>query len=147
MRNAATMQKAPSPGAGITIHRAARRRQWTTIDNKILNHASLSLEAKGLLAHLLSRPDDWNVCLDQLSNQHRVGRDKIQRIMRELREAGYARLDPRRDAFTGHLSGKVWVILEEPENINREPENPVIGDATDSRKNRRSENTALYLLL
>lgn len=139
MRDASTRTKETGAGALITIHRAARRTKYTIIDNRILNDPSLSLEAKGLLAHLLSRPDDWNISLDQLSNQHHVGRDKIQRIMRELREAGYARLDSKRDPNTGHLSGKVWVIVEQPDAANREPENPAVGANTESLKNRPSE--------
>lgn len=126
-------------GPNIKIHRAAKRRSYTVIDNQILVGGALSLEAIGLLSHLLSRPDNWTISLGQLSSHHRIGRDKTQRIMSELRAAGYARLETIRDAQSGHLSGRVWIINEQPEGVDRLPENTVVGDATESLKNRPSE--------
>jgi len=44
----------------------------------------LSIEAKGVLGHLLSRPHKWRVRLGMSG-----GRKKLQRIFRELIAAGY----------------------------------------------------------
>jgi hypothetical protein len=50
----------------------------------------LSWEARGVLLYLLSRPDNWIVRTHDLVNQsHSAGRDKIQRILSELRDRGY----------------------------------------------------------
>lgn len=148
--------------AMVRIHRAARRRSYTIVDNAILAGGALSLEAMGLLAHLLSRPDDWNVSLAQLGRLHGVGRDRIRRIMHEIRDAGYARLETIRDPETGHLRGTVWNVMELAEtdeacaarvaaDAHREPENTSLGEesttSTESLKtptlgeNRQSENT------
>lgn len=138
--------------AKVRIRRAARRQSFTVIDNRILAGGVLSLEATGLLAHLLSHRDDWTVTMGQLSRLHKIGRDKLQRIMGELRAAGYARLVSARDEDTGRLAGRVWVIAEESDpdetacadeaaqdDARRQPENPAVGEAADNRLFRQTE--------
>ncbi|CAN2533090.1 hypothetical+protein [Methylocapsa aurea] len=137
--------------AEIRIRRAERRRSFTIIDNRLLAAGGLSLEAMGLLAYLLSRPDDWIVRLGYLCDQHRIGRDRMRRIMSELREAGYAQLETVRDEHTGRVKGSVWSIFEESSADgdgegaedaeapnDRAPENPSLG-VTERLKTRQSE--------
>jgi len=109
-----------------------------------------------MLAYLLTLPDDWTIRLDHLANELRIGRDKTQKIMRELQTTGYAQLRDARDAASGRLGGKRWVIFElangdgsKPEGERddlfadslktRRPENQVVGSVTDSLKTRQSE--------
>lgn len=49
--------------------------------------ASLSFEARGLLAYLLSKPDDWKLTIKDLEQQ--CGEKRVYRILQELRAAGY----------------------------------------------------------
>lgn len=51
---------------------------------------SLSWEARGVLSYLLSKPDTWKVNVKNL--QQKCGRDKIHRILKELRESKYLHL-------------------------------------------------------
>lgn len=60
---------------------------------------NLSYEARGMLAYLLSKPDDWRVVVEDLST-HSCGRDQCRRIIKELIIAGYI---VRRDVFVGNL--------------------------------------------
>lgn len=62
-----------SNAASISIFRLPRRKQFTHIDNRILTGEYLSLDAIGLLAHLLSRPDDWTVSIQQLASHLNAG--------------------------------------------------------------------------
>jgi hypothetical protein len=122
-----------------TIYRPARRAQFTVISNAIMNDGHLSAEALGVLVYLLSRPDDWIIHREQLMARFKVGRDKFQAIFRELSGCGYARLESIADAESGHLAGKRWVIIEEPEAESREPEKPSLGGVTEERVCRLSE--------
>ncbi|WP_442756611.1 hypothetical protein ACNHKD_08435 [Methylocystis sp. JAN1] len=122
-----------------TIYRPARRAQYTVVSNALMNDERLSADALGVLVYLLSRPDDWAIHRDQLMARFKIGRDKLQAIFRELSGFGYARLEAVAVAESGQLAGKRWVIIEEPEAENRQPENPSLGSATDERVSRRSE--------
>jgi hypothetical protein len=138
-----------SNAASISIVRLPRRQRFTSIDNRILSGGYLTLEAIGMLSHLLSRPDDWTVSIQQLATHFRCGRDKVQRIMNELRDAGHARL--RAIHEDGRLRGKRWEISEERDGSNeaaqaqatqdfRQPENPAVCEGSESLENRQTEN-------
>lgn len=51
---------------------------------------TLSWEARGLLAYLLTKPDDWEVQLDDLVQAGPCTKEDLRRIMAELEERGYA---------------------------------------------------------
>ena len=65
------------------------REQFTQIRNQALLDDDLSLKAKGLLAIMLSRPDNWTYHMDWLENQSKEGRTATRNAMKELCEAGY----------------------------------------------------------
>lgn len=135
-----------SSAAAISIVRLPHDRNYTVIDNEILAGGYLSIEAIGLLAHLLSRPANWGVSITQLAAQMKCGRDKIQRIMNELRDAGHARLRTIQ-GDKGQFGGKRWEIFEARSASDgsaiaeiRQPENRPVGEPAESLKNRPSEN-------
>jgi hypothetical protein len=135
----------------IRIRRSPSRQSYTVVDNRILNDQALSIEAKGLLCYLLSRPDDWTVSLVHLGKLHKIGRDRLNRIMSEIRDAGYARIVTLRDDASGHLRGTAWVVDEagaesgeadDPAprgGCDRGPEKASLGEPTEALKNRLSE--------
>lgn len=74
----------------MSIIRVERKSQpYTMIANATLQDTSISLEARGLLTYLLSKPDSWAVVVTWLQNEMGVGREKLNRIIRELENAGY----------------------------------------------------------
>ena len=111
----------------------------------------VSIEARGMLALLMTYADDWVFQRDHLMKVARIGRDKFQKVMRELIEAGYLqRVATRGDG--GKVAGSTWLINDETDlsadntgheqaqrkakkASNREPEFPALG-STDSLKNR-----------
>jgi len=112
------------------IIRRRLTRHFTTIDNAILEDPRLSAEAMGVLLYLISRPDDWQVRLVQLGKRFRVGRDKIQGVMREIIACGYAKHERKRDSNTGAFASGEYVLTDEPANIGNggsspQPENPI----------------------
>jgi helix-turn-helix protein len=75
-----------------------RENPYVRLNKKALWDEELSLEAVGLWAGLLSRPDDWQVSVIELSKSCKCGRDKIYKLLNELIKAGYAyRCQPRVD--------------------------------------------------
>jgi DnaD/phage-associated family protein len=86
---------------------------YSVINNTGLNDANLSFKAKGILAYLLSKPDNWKCLVGDLSNNARDGRDSIYGGLQELRKYGYMIKRPIRNN-----QGKVieWeeVIYETP---------------------------------
>ncbi len=63
--------------------------QYTRIDNRTLQNADLTWEERGLLAYLLSKPDDWEVMMGDIQAQSPAGRDKTQGIIQGLIDKGY----------------------------------------------------------
>jgi hypothetical protein len=73
-----------------------RRRQngrFTIVPNAIFDDQRLPIEGMAVLGYLLSRPDNWRVNLEWVAKKLRVGRQRMQRIFRELVVAGYVTLE------------------------------------------------------
>jgi hypothetical protein len=66
-----------------------QRQTYTVIDNQALRDEALSLRAKGLLAYLLSLPENWRINATDLSRRSTDGVQAIRSTMRELEAAGY----------------------------------------------------------
>jgi hypothetical protein len=82
------------------IIRRKHNGNFTIVPNALVDDKRLSIEAKGLLAYLISRPNNWTVRHSHLHKELGIGRDKLQRILRELIRAGYLERDdeqPRDD--------------------------------------------------
>ena len=71
------------------IIRERHRSGFSILSNKIWDDNKLSVEAKGTLGYLLSRPPNWRVRPTQVARKLRLGRDKLYRIINECIEAGY----------------------------------------------------------
>jgi len=94
-----------------TIIRAPRRQRFLIIDHRAVEDTALSWAARGLLAYLLSRPDDWKVLVSDLRRRGNLGRDGIYKLLRELRDTGYIRYQPNRGP-DGRLCGGTYYVSE-----------------------------------
>jgi hypothetical protein len=85
-------------GPSVTIIRSARpERGWTSISNETLRDENLSYRARGLLASILSRPDNWRTNSDALAREGKEGREAVRTALRELVDARYMIVDKVRD--------------------------------------------------
>lgn len=66
-------------------------RDFTVLPNRALRDPYLSYRARGVLAYVLSMPDNWRTSADTLARQGLEGRDAIRAAINELIRAGYAR--------------------------------------------------------
>jgi len=83
---------------------------------------SLSWEARGVLAYLLSKPDDWKVMIPDLQQQ--CGRDKVKRILAELEDAKYLTVDRDNHDKDGHFAPNNYKVHETPFTENPLTVNP-----------------------
>jgi len=93
-------RKRPIVGSGMII-RHRHKGRFTPVPNSIFEDDRLSIEAKGLLGYLLSRPPNWQARHDQLQQKLGIGRKLLKRCLEELIAAGYVERDERqgRDEF------------------------------------------------
>lgn len=100
-------------------------RQATFEDNR------LTWEARGVLAYLLVKPDDWEITVTDLWKSGDVGRDKVYKILAHLEEVGYIEREEVR--IQGKFVGVRYLLHEEPL-----PENQVTVDALPNPENQET---------
>jgi hypothetical protein len=106
----------------MTIVRREHRAQFTIIPNAIFRDDRLTIEAKGVLGYLLSRPHNWQVRLDHVGRTLRIGRKKLQRIFRELISAGYVTREQARTAGAHRFCQIDYVVRD----VTVEPLPPMV---------------------
>jgi len=113
-----------------------RRSGYSTIPNSMASDTSMSIEARGLLALLMTMSEGWVFRSANLMKQCGVGREKYQRMIREIKQAGYLTIDPHQkdDGRIGHE----WTVLDKPPQPAFPPSvNPPCGKPAPLRKNNK----------
>lgn len=98
---------------------------YTSIPNATLRDPNISAKAKGLLAILLSYPDDWGFNQEHISSLSSDGKHAHRSGFNELEEAGYIKREKVRDG--GQFSGVLWHVSDRPIFSDDDPnddENP-----------------------
>jgi hypothetical protein len=94
---------------------------FTQIPNDWVRDERLSLEARGLLAQIMSHRPGWNLSIKSLALRNSVGRDKVRRIFDELLEHGYLeRSEAQSHDERGHLAGFDYTTRD-PGGVAQEP--------------------------
>jgi hypothetical protein len=107
----------------VTIVRREHRAHFTILPNAIFLDERLSIEAKGVLGYLLSRPHKWSVRLEQVGWTLKIGRKKLQRIFRELISTGYVTREQQRMAEDQRFGRVDYVVRDVPEAMIRSVDN------------------------
>jgi hypothetical protein len=98
----------------MSIVRRHHNSNYTVVPNTIFEDARLSVEAKGTLGYLLSRPHNWTIRLTHIGTTLQIGRDKTERIFQELQEAGYV-LRGKQKRVNGIWGPMEFVVHDDPE--------------------------------
>lgn len=117
------------------IVRTRKNRNYTTINNTVLEDDRLSWRAKGIAAYLLSKPDDWQINHEHLLQHGTEGRDAVLSAMKELESCGYL-VRTKTQGSDGKFS-TVVTLLEVPQPS---PENPESVNENRVLENRVLEN-------
>ena len=106
--------------------RVAHRARYTSIDRGLINDSRLSFRARGVLAWLLDKPDDWHCDSTAISRAGMEGRDAVRAALRELERCGY--LVRKRLRAEGGRMVTESVIYERPvDNSSTEDGFPGVG--------------------
>lgn len=95
----------------MTTIRVAKRDRFTTLPRPLINDASLSFKARGILVWLLDKPDDWRCDSEQIAEAGIEGRDAVRSALRELERAGYIRREKTRTSTGRWLP--ITVVFDE----------------------------------
>lgn len=97
----------------MPIVRAERpKANFTILDNSVIRDHRLSFRARGVLAFVLSMPDNWSTSSVHLARLTTEGRDAIRAAIRELQAAGYVQRI-RQQTTKGHWQ-TVTIIHDTP---------------------------------
>ncbi|MFF2657315.1 helix-turn-helix domain-containing protein [Kitasatospora sp. NPDC058032] len=77
----------------MQVHRSAHARNFIVLPNAAMQDRRLSFTARGLLADLLSRPNNWREDARQMADTSTQSRAAIRKALKELIEAGYYRVE------------------------------------------------------
>ena len=97
----------------VTIFKFKESDPYTRISNATLQDTRLSFKARGLLAYILSLPDDWSINVTHLETQSPQGKEAIYSALKELSELGYMRKEILRNE-AGQIDGHRWIAFNNP---------------------------------
>lgn len=106
----------------MSIKRAPRpQSHYTIISNDVLRDERLSFRARGILASILSRPDNWRTDSESLARESKEGRTAILTALKELENVGYLQRKKSQND-KGH-----WITES---LVFDKPQNPTYGKPT-----------------
>jgi len=102
----------------IQRHPSPIRANFTILRNSTLEDTRLSWEARGMLAYLLSKPDNWVISTKHLITQSPKARKAaVLSILKELKDNGYLIEIQGRDAETGSFEQVNRIVFDTPNDI------------------------------
>lgn len=135
----------------MAIYKINKKSNYTTIDNNIFKNKNLSFKATGLLATMLSLPEDWDFSEIGLTKLKLDNKKAIKSALKELEEQGYLVRNRQRDE-KGRLKEIVYDIYEEPkcrfqtlENQTLEKEPQLNTNIINNLNNKENINNKLFI--
>lgn len=127
----------------MAILRNASRGKYTVLNNGIFRDENLSAKSLGILAKMLSLPDNWEFSVTGLCSIFKKdGIDSIRRGLKELEENGYLVRSRVRDE-SGKLTSAEWTVSDKPMLENPMLENPMLENRT--QYNTKEYNTKEFI--
>ena len=102
--------------------REKKERDFTVINNTFIKDVSLSWKAKGLMAYLLSLPDDWEIHLSEVENHAADGKATLRSSINELKERGYLIVEQKKE--NGKFGEMKYILIENPYTEKPQAEKP-----------------------
>lgn len=99
----------------MPVYKVHKRDYYTKISNVPLRDNRLSLKAKGLLALMLSLPQDWDYSITGFVSICKEGRRSISAAFKELEQLGYVVVEKKLPEKDGNKIDYTYHIYEIPE--------------------------------
>jgi DNA-binding PadR family transcriptional regulator len=96
------------------IHIRKRDNPYVMIDKRPLENEQMSWQAKGMLTYLLSKPANWNVCVEDLINRSKDGKSSVYATLKELEKLGHIVKVAHRE--NGRITKWIYDVFEEPKS-------------------------------
>ncbi len=142
----------------MAVVKANVQEKYFVVTNETARNCNLSLEAKGLIMVMASRPVNWNFNKSQLMSESGIGRDKLNRIFKELISNGYLAVVQNHDE-QGLFKNTDYHFFTDPDNnpafipLTEKPltDNPYNGKSAPTKervftKERSLQNEQINLL-
>lgn len=98
-----------------SIRKFRGERCYAKISNKLLQNSKLSFKARGLMAYILSLPDNWELCCEHLYTCSEFdGRTAVQSAIKELVAFGYLAREIVRDEATNRIVSAGYFVFDDP---------------------------------
>ena len=121
---------------------------YVMIDSRPVMNKKLSFKAKGILTYLMSRPDGWEVSVEDLVNRSTDRKASVRAGMKELTKAGHMKYVTPRDK--GRITGWIIEVYEVPQLPSPESENRIVATSPESDfqqvENQQVENRTQVVL-
>lgn len=120
-----------------TIIRAPRGKDcpYFAVRRGTAQDSRLSFEARGALIYFLSKPDDWEIQLQDIMREGHCGRDRALRILKELETCGYLTKEKQTQNKEGRFNPVSLLVhevpcTEKPDTVTGTPstEKPLTGE-------------------
>ncbi len=89
------------------ILRIKKDNRFTILPNETLQDSRLSFSARGILAYVFSRPDDWTINVNDIINNSDMQKAGVRTKLKELRTLGYATIECTYTPAEGGQRGKI----------------------------------------
>jgi hypothetical protein len=98
----------------ITIHRQKLSANYTILPNDLLRDKRLSFKSRGILAMMLSLPNDWKSHASWIQEQGTEGREALHGAFRELEQFNYLKRTQQKCEETGKILPSIWEWQDNP---------------------------------
>lgn len=110
----------------MSIFRVKKNSNYVVMNRTALNDERLSWKAKGIVAYMLSMPDDWKFYIKEIATHSKDGEDSLRTGIKELKECGYVKRYPIKDEQTKKIIEWETHIYESPQVEKPEQEKPLM---------------------
>lgn len=100
----------------MSILRVEKNANYVVMNRTALNDERLSWKAKGIMAYMLSMPDDWTFYINELTKHSVDGEKAFRSGLKELKENGYVKRKPVRDG--NKIIGWETIVVEVPQTLD-----------------------------
>lgn len=102
----------------MSIIRVEKNSNYVAMNKTALNDRRLSWKAKGIMAYMLSMPNDWIFYIDELVTHSTDGKDSFRSGFKELKDNGYVERIPIKDEKTKKILRWETIVYEIPFKTN-----------------------------